>query len=141
MLPNLVVQSLSTTIKRPYYRKTYAEASQLAYEDITLFVTITIYNTSGLYIKALIHSAFQIISYFPKYKNNSSHPVILKNFLLAKITLYHLFCIYLILLYTIYSKDCTPFIFKTFIEVRRFYNRERITSRSYNYPPNFIEAL
>lgn len=55
--------------------------------------------------------------------------------------LYYLFCIYLILLYTIYSKDRTPFIFKTFIEVRRFYNRERITSCSYNYPSNFIEAL
>lgn len=65
----------------------------------------------------------------------------LENFLRAKMTLYYLFRTYPTLLYTLYGKDSTPFIFKTFIEARRFCNRERIASRSYNYLPNFIEAL
>lgn len=65
----------------------------------------------------------------------------LENFSRAEITLYYLFRTYPTLLYTLYGKDSTPFIFKTFIEVRRFYNRERIASRGYNYPPDFIEAL
>lgn len=93
---------------------------KLAYKDVTLFITIIIYDTSRPRVKALIRSVPRVISYFPKYKNNLSDPLILKNFAYIEVANYYLFRIYPTLLYTIYPKDSMPYIFPIFTIACRF---------------------
>lgn len=89
----------------------------------------------------MIRSAPRVISYFLKYKNDLSDPLILKNFARTEVANYYLFRIYPTLPYTIYAKDSTLRVFPTFTAARRFYYRKRQARHSHNYLPDFIQAL